>query len=62
MKTRKRKMTDKQKVHRAAFLMNWFLKVFNGRKAPFPKQCFKGIGTYMEMFLKDCNKYQPRND
>lgn len=50
-------MTDKQKIHRAAFLMNWFLKVFNGRKAPFPRRSFKGVAHYMEQLLKDCGKH-----
>jgi len=49
-------MTAKQKVHRAAFLMNWFLKVFNGRKAPFPRRSFRGIAHLMEQFLKECQQ------
>jgi len=56
MTSMNRAMTAKQKVHRAAFLMNWFLSVFEGRKAPFPRRSFKGVAHYMEQFLKDCGK------
>lgn len=47
-------MTAKQEVHRAAFLMGWFLSVFKGRKAPFPRRSFKGIAHLMEQFLEEC--------
>lgn len=39
--------------NRAEFLIKWFLNVFNGRKAPFPRRCFKGIACHMENLLSD---------
>jgi len=53
---RQQTMNAKQKTQRAAFLMNWFLKVFHGRKAPFPRRSFRGIAQHMEQFLKDCKQ------
>lgn len=41
-----------QREQRAEFLMKWFLDVFNGRKAPHPRRCFRGIAYHMEEFLK----------
>jgi hypothetical protein len=41
-----------QRERRAEFLIKWFLDVFNGRKAPFPRRCFRGIAFHMEEFLK----------
>jgi len=41
-----------QREQRAEFLIKWFLDVFNGREAPFPRRCFRGIAFHMEEFLK----------
>ena len=53
-------MTDKQRLQRAEFLTNWFLKVFNGRKAPFPRRCFKGIAQHMEELLSSGGQYKTK--
>jgi hypothetical protein len=41
-----------QREQRAEFLIKWFLDVFNGRKAPYPRRCFRGIAYHMEEFVK----------
>ena len=53
-------MTGKQRLHRAEFLTNWFLEVFKGRKAPFPRRCFKGIAQHMEDFLASGGRYKSK--
>ena len=53
-------MTVKQRLKRAEFLTNGFLEVFNGRKAPFPRRCFKGIAQYMEALLASGGQYQTK--
>jgi hypothetical protein len=42
---------DESRLHRAEFLIRWFLSVFNGRKAPFPRYAFHGIASLMQDFL-----------
>jgi hypothetical protein len=49
-------MTKQQNLDRAAFLIRWFLKVYGGRKAPFPRKCFRGMAHHMEQFLKHATK------
>lgn len=51
-------MTAKQRLQRAEFLTNWFLEVFKGRKAPFPRQCFKGIAQHMKELLASGGQYK----
>ena len=51
-------MTDKQRLQRAEFLTNWFLEVFNGRKAPFSRRCFKGIAQHMKELLASGGQYK----
>ena len=53
-------MTAKQRLHRAEFLSNWFLEVFNGRKAPFPRRCFKGIAQHMKAMLASGGQYKTK--
>jgi hypothetical protein len=53
-------MTIKQRLHRAEFLTNWFLEVFKGRKAPFPRRCFKGIAQHMEELLASGGPYKAK--
>jgi len=53
-------MTVKQRLQRAEFLANWFLEVFKGRKAPFPRRCFKGIAQQMETLLASGGQYQKK--
>jgi hypothetical protein len=53
-------MTDKQRLHRAEFLANWFLEVFKGRNAPFPRRCFKGIARHMEELLASGGQYKAK--
>ena len=53
-------MTIKQRLHRAEFLTNWFLEVFKGRKAPFPRRCFKGIAQHMEELLASGGPYMAK--
>lgn len=36
---------------RADFLLNWFLKVYDGRKAPLPRRAFRGIASLMREHL-----------
>jgi len=50
----------KQRLRRAEFLANWFLSVFNGRKAPFPRRCFKGVASMMEELLADGGQYKEK--
>jgi hypothetical protein len=50
----------KQRLRRAEFLTNWFLSVFNGRKAPFPRRCFKGVASMMEEMLADGGQYKEK--
>jgi hypothetical protein len=47
----------KKREHRGDYLMNWFLEVFNGRKAPFPRKCFKAIACLMEEHLASGGEY-----
>ncbi len=53
-------MTVKQRLQRAEFLANWFLEVFKGRKAPYPRRCFKGIAKHMEDLLSSGGQYQQK--
>ncbi len=53
-------MTDKQRLQRAEFLTNWFLEVFKGRNAPFPRRCFKGIAQHMEELLTSGGQYKTK--
>ena len=53
-------MTAKQRLQRAEFLTNWFLEVFKGRKAPFPRRCFRGIALHMEELLASGGQYQTK--
>lgn len=53
-------MTAKQRLQRAEFLTNWFLEVFKGRKAPFPRRCFKGIAHHMEELLASGGQYRTK--
>ena len=53
-------MTIKQRLQRAEFLNNWFLEVFNGRKAPFPRRCFKGIAYHMQELLASGGQYKAK--
>ena len=53
-------MTAKQRLHRAEFLTNWFLEVFKGRKAPFPRRCFNGIAQHMEELLRAGGQYKAK--
>jgi hypothetical protein len=53
-------MTAKQRLQRAEFLTNWFLEVFKGRKAPFPRRCFKGIAHHMEELLASGQQYKAK--
>lgn len=57
---RSEEMTAKQRLQRAEFLANWFLEVFKGRKAPFPRRCFKGIVYYMEEPLARGGQYKTK--
>jgi hypothetical protein len=41
-----------QRELRAEFLIRWFLDVFQNRKAPYPRRCFRGIAYHMEEFLQ----------
>jgi len=50
-------MTEKQRLHRAEFLINWFLEVFNGRYAPYPHRCFAGIANQMRVLLSIGGSY-----
>ena len=52
--------TIKQRLQRAEFLTNWFLEVFNGRKAPFPRRAFKGIAHHMEELLASGGQYEKK--
>lgn len=40
-----------QREQRAEFLIRWFLDVFENRKAPYPRRCFRGIAYHMKEFL-----------
>lgn len=53
------KPTAKQRAKRADFLMNWFLSVFNGLKAPFPRKSLKGVAALMEEHLAGTNYRKP---
>ena len=53
-------MTVKQRLQRAEFLTNWFLEVFKGRKAPYPRRCFKGIAHHMEELLARGGQYKSK--
>jgi hypothetical protein len=53
-------MTIKQRLQRAEFLTNWFLEVFKGRKAPFPRRCFRGIAQHMEKLLASGEQYKSK--
>ena len=53
-------MTVKQRLHRAEFLTNWFLEVFMGRKAPFPRRCFRGIAQHMEELLASGGQFKTK--
>lgn len=53
-------MTSKQRLQRAEFLTNWFLEVFTGRKAPFPRRCFNGIARHMEALLASGGQYKAK--
>jgi hypothetical protein len=53
-------ITNKQRLQRAEFLANWFLEVFKGRKAPFPRRCFKGIAQHMEELLSSAGPYKTK--
>jgi hypothetical protein len=55
---RSQPMTAKQRLQRAEFLANWFLEVFKGRKAPFPRRCFRGIARHMEELLASGGQYK----
>jgi hypothetical protein len=37
---------------RAAFLMRWFLSVYEGRRAPYPKRAFGAVARHMHRYLK----------
>lgn len=50
---------------RGDYLINWFLSVYDGRKAPYPKYAFHGIAKYMRDHLAREGsayraKYKPR--
>lgn len=53
-------MKTKERLNRAEFLMNWFLEVFEGRKAPFPRYCLKGISFHMKELLKNSKQYKKK--
>lgn len=36
---------------RGDYLINWFLSVFDGRKAPYPKHAFHGLAHHMREHL-----------
>jgi len=38
-----------QREQRAEFLIKWFLDVFENRKAPYPRRCFRGIAYHKEV-------------
>lgn len=41
------------KEQRAEFLIKWFLDVFDGRKAPFPKKAFNPVANQMREWLNN---------
>ena len=45
---------------RADFLMNWFLQVYDGRKAPFPRRSFRPVANLMREHMagSDYTKYR----
>lgn len=53
-------MTAKQRRMRGEFLMNWFLEVFNGVKAPYRRRNFKGIAHQMETLLASGGQYKAK--
>jgi len=53
-------MTINPRLQRAEFLTKWFLEVFKGRKAPFSRRCFNGIGQHMEDLLASGRQYKTK--
>jgi len=53
-------MTAKQRRMRGEFLINWFLEVFNGVKAPYRRRNFAGIAAHMEELLASGGQYKAK--
>ncbi len=42
-----------KREQRAQFLIKWFLDVFEGHQAPYPRKCFQGIALHMKDWLAE---------